>query len=162
MRIPTKQLALAGFCLSVMACRSLRQPTTQTDNSTHIEVRSVVEVVHDTILYTPPTELQVQTITHDTSKLSTDLATSWAYVDTLGALHHALSNNDRALPIPITYERTRIDSVKVQQKAETIYVKVPTPLTRWQQTRLALFPYLLAIVALVFVRIVSSIKKKLR
>lgn len=162
MRIPAKQLALAGFCLSVMACRSVRQPATQTDNSTHIEVRSVVEVVHDTILYTPPTEHQMQTITRDTSKLSTDLATSWAYVDTLGALHHALFNNDRALPIPVTYNRVRVDSVKVQQRAKTIYVKVPTPLTQWQQTRLALFPYLLAIVALVFIEILSRLKKKLR
>ncbi len=93
---------------------------------------------------------QAITSTRDTSRLETQVATSTAYVDSTGLLHHSLENKQTALPytakIPskTIWVSTSVTSAQILTKT----VEVDKPLSWWQKFRIGAFWWLLGAVVL--------------
>ena len=101
-------------------------------------VRTIIceqTIYRDSIVYLPiPSEKEkVILLDTDTSRLSTSLAFSEAYVSE-GKLHHSLANRVEAL-VPINVKLPdRVSSIEhTHQLVRTVTIEVERELTRWQK-----------------------------
>lgn len=83
--------------------------------------------------------------TKDTSRLTTTVAESVAFVDSTGRLNHSLENRQTSLAAPVKFPVHYIFNGVTYTKVETITntVEVPAKLSWWQRFRLGAFWWLL-------------------
>ena len=127
--------------LALCSCGTVKHTTEIQKDSVVVTVRDSV-IIRDTVIQAAiPTEADRAILPDtDTSRLSTSLAESEAYVKA-GKLHHRLRNKSEKLqPVHIQYQdkvhSESMTSIGQQQITET--VEVPAPLNWWQRLRLTL------------------------
>lgn len=123
-------LALLALCL--LACSPKIYPEHQAD-SVRVEYRE--RIIHDTVRYEVPVEVE-RIVTRDTtSTLTNSLATSTASVSG-GLLRHTLETRKTTINVP-AHVAVR-DTIIIQKAAETIVREVPAQLSGWQRFCIAL------------------------
>lgn len=123
-------LILAVGCCLLSSCHTthslheraeLRDSTyTEQTNRVEKEYLNTSVVVKDTLVDTPLPPQQSMTVGCDSSVLETDFATSSAWIDNTGKLHHTINNKESAL-INVPGGKTEIAKEQTSEKAaETI------------------------------------------
>ena len=140
-----KRLLPILLALSVASCSICKhKPVIEYRDSVRVEYRD--RIIHDTINYEIPVEVE-KNVTRDTaSHLENRLAASDAVVSG-GFLHHSLRTKAQTIYIPIETHVT--DTIVVQKQAEIITkeVKVERPLKPWQRFKIGAFWWLLGLAA---------------
>ncbi len=117
------------LCVTLSGCRSSREiegrSHWQTD-STGTEIRWRFIPIHDTVPVYIPVEKQTS-VGMDSSHLETDFATSDAFVDSLGRLHHTLENKSRQIDVPVSGGALVSDTNHYESHTEEDTVRVPEP-----------------------------------
>lgn len=112
---------------SSSCCRQVGVSRSESD-STRVDIRYVEkEILKDTTIYIQIPIEKDMAITSDSSYLSTSVSESWAKVDTLGHLHHTLSN----LPVKIANTIQYVD--KIITRDSIIYVNREVDVERVQE-----------------------------
>ena len=142
--------------LCAISCSPRIYPASRID-SVRVEYRE--RIIHDTIRYEIPVEVE-KVVTHDTtSTLTNSIASSTAKVHN-GLLEHSLQTLKKTINVPA--QIVVRDTVIIEKKGETIVKEVPAALSRWQNFllsvgRLALKAIVLAIALLVAKRLLKII-----
>jgi len=140
MKGPEKILILLAICLCA-SCGVQRHVPTEVVNvrdSVVVHVKDSVAIRFDIISVELPSEtFSVILAPPDSSHLETSLATSDAWVDTLGLLHHCLSNKDTTLNKEVPLQEHYHSDITEQQHQEhetiTEYVEIEKKLSWWQK-----------------------------
>ena len=147
MKRPIIYTLFLALCCS---CGPAKHTTQIQKDSVIVEIRDSV-IIRDTVIQAAiPAEADRAILPDtDTSRLSTSLAESEAYVKN-GKLHHSLRNKSEKLqPVSVQYKdkvhSENVASLRQQQVTETI--EVPMPLNGWQRLRITLGDAVLAAVA---------------
>lgn len=122
-------------------------------------------VVRDSVVYVtvPKEEIINIVLPGQTSTLSTSLAESTAFTDSLGFLHHTLKNrNDQRIPVIVFNTEKYHTAEALTSKQDSIIktVKVEKELNWWQKFRLKYFWIFLAVLILENVIIIFAINKR--
>lgn len=133
-------------------------------DSTSIQYKDST-VIKDSIVYVPvPVENVVNvTMPNQTSYLTTSLAESTAYTDSLGFLHHNLKNrSNEKIPVIVFNKEFYHTAKATASKSETIIrtVQVEKKLNWWQRFRLKSFWWLLAVLLIENVILIFAIRKR--
>ena len=131
-------IVIAGFMLTVLLAGCSPKVVERIVTETKVEYRD--RIIHDTTTFEVPVEVE-KIVTRDTAS---HLSNRWAKSDASvsgGLLSHSLESIPQVVKVP--YEVEVHDTLYVQSEAkETIRTeKVEKPLSWWQRTRLALFPW---------------------
>lgn len=147
MKRPIIYTLFLALCCS---CGPAKHTTQIQKDSVIVEIRDSV-IMRDTVIQAAiPAEADRAILPDtDTSRLSTSLAESEAYVKN-GRLHHSLRNKSEKLqPVRVQYQdkvhSASTTSIGQQQTTQTI--EVPMPLNPWQRLRITLGDAVLAAVA---------------
>lgn len=138
-------LTLVITLLTLNSCgtpKNLPQVTTEHTDSVRVEYRD--RIIHDSIPYEVPIEIE-KVITRDTaSHLENRFAVSDAVVSN-GFLSHSLETKAQKIYVP--YEVHVTDTLVFEKEAEirTVTVEVEKNLTWWQKFRLGAFWWLLGL-----------------
>ena len=129
------------FLVLCCSCGTAKHTTDYQRDSVVVTVRDSV-ILRDTVIQAaiPAEADRVILPDTDTSRLSTSLAESEAYVKN-GRLHHSLRNKSEKLqPVRVQYKdkahSESVTSIGKHQITET--VEVPAPLNWWQRLRITL------------------------
>lgn len=134
---------LVAIFATLSSCRSSRGMESrshyQTDSAS-TEIRWRYIPIFDTVPVYIPVEKQTS-VGEDSSHLETDFATSDAYIDSLGKLHHSLENKPRKIDIPVKGSALVSDTNHYESHAKVDTIRVPEPypvyvekeLTDWQK-----------------------------
>jgi hypothetical protein len=135
-------LGVLLLALTTGCCRKTAAPPSvsvhnQKDSIREVIVERVVHL-HDSIpFYVPVEKLVMVTPSTDTSRLETSMASSTAFIDSLGFLHHDLLNKDQTIYQPVDIDVPVSDTTREEyhknEKADTIYVDVPAQLSKGQK-----------------------------
>ena len=121
--------------LLVSACSTVRPiPTT---DSTKVEVRTVVETVHDTAYVELPVIIEKRATLDTASTLENQYAKSEAIVEG-SILHHSLETKAVSLPVKVEKQIVYKDSLVYRDRIQTVTVQVEKSLTGWQKFKLKL------------------------
>ena len=120
----------------------------QTDSAS-TEIRWRYIPIFDTVPVYIPVEKQTS-VGEDSSHLETVFATSDAYIDSLGKLHHRLENKPRKIDIPVKGSALVSDTNHYESHANVDTIRVPEPypvyvekeLTDWQKFQMKGFWWL--------------------
>jgi len=134
------------LCLILSGCRSSREiggRSHQQTDSIRTEIRWRYIHIHDTVPVYIPVEKQAS-VGEDSSHLETEFASSDAFVDSLGRLHHSLKNKARRINVPVEGGAFVTDTSRYEShaKADSIPIPLPYPiyvereLTEWQEFQL--------------------------
>lgn len=119
--------------LAASACSTVRQlPST---DSTKVEVRTVVETVHDTAYVELPVLVEKVATLDTTSVLENKYAKSAASVSD-GVLAHSLETKPVSVPVRVEKQIVYRDSLVYRDRVQTQTVEVEKKLTGWQQVKL--------------------------
>lgn len=119
--------------LAASACSTVRQlPST---DSTKVEVRTVVETVHDTAYVELPVIVEKVTTLDTASVLENKYAKSAASVSG-GVLAHSLETKPVSVPVRVEKQIVYRDSLVYRDRVQTVTKEVEKPLTGWQQAKL--------------------------
>lgn len=135
--------------LALCSCGAAKRTTEIQKDSVVVTVRDSV-IIRDTVIQAViPTEADRAILADtDTSRLSTSLAESEAYVKN-GKLHHSLRNKSEKLqPVRVQYkDKAHSESTtSIGQQQTTQTIEVPMPLNPWQRLRITLGDAVIAIV----------------
>lgn len=110
-----------------------------------------------------PIESERQTVRDTTSHLETSFSVSDARINPDGSLSHSLANKPQKRPVPTEKEVIYRDSIIYQDKKVKVEKIVPVEreLTWWQQTQMRGFWVLLAVLAVVCRKRISTLVEKL-
>lgn len=103
----------------------------------HVKDSTIFHI--DTIMVYIPDESRAAIIaSSDSSHLETSVATSDAYIDSLGRLHHSLDNKagatlEKEIQVPETFHTQETETFHTQDEKETITIEVERQLTWWQK-----------------------------
>lgn len=103
----------------------------------HVKDSTIFHI--DTIKVAIPDESRAAIIaSSDSSHLETSVATSDAYIDSLGRLHHSLNNKagatlEKEIQVPETFHTQDTETFHEQDKKETVTIEVEKELTWWQK-----------------------------
>ena len=134
-----------GFLLLALTTGCCRKTAAPPSVSVHNQTDSVREVIvervvhlHDSIpFYVPVEKLVVVTPSTDTSRLETSMASSTAFIDSLGFLHHDLCNKDQTIFQPVDIDLPVTDTTRKEyhssENNDTVYVDVPAQLSKGQK-----------------------------
>lgn len=140
---------VALVAATLASCRTA-QPSVETLTEVRYETRYVERLVTDTLLVEIPAQTASNVTPADSSHLETDFATSDAWTDSEGLLHHTLAN--KAQKRPVEFQRPEVEKETTATEKEQEKIKEPVyiekELTRWQEFRLAAFGWLVGAVAL--------------
>ena len=138
MRYYNITILLIALCVS---CGPARH--TSVSDSTRVEVREVTRYVKDTMYLELPV-ITERIVTRDTSsRLENDYAVSEASVSG-GYLSHSLATKPARTPVETEAREVVRDSIVFRDRLIEVPVEVKKPLSRWQQTLLALGRTMLA------------------
>lgn len=149
---PLTIMVLLASAAAACACGSARRVTAAETHrdSTRVEVRTVVEYIHDTVRFEIPAQTAERTSRDSTSHLENDYATSDAHINPDGTLYHDLKTRPQEKEIPVDVPKERRDSVIFRDRVVTYTVPVEKELSSWQKTQMRGFWILLSL-ALMYV-----------
>ena len=122
-----------AFALLLSAC-GVARPVLDRDNTT-TEVKTVVELVHDTTTVELPVYVERVATMDTASRLENKFAVSEARVSG-GVLQHTLETKAVKLPVPVESKIVYRDSLVYRDRVQTRTVEVERPLTGWQKAKL--------------------------
>lgn len=139
--------------LSMLSCKTTRVvEKDSSSDSLRLETVYIEKVVTDTITVQLPAErVEVTAMPTDPDTLHTSLATSVAYVDSMGFLRHKLWNNKADLSVIVQKTEVVRDSIQYVTKWRTKCVtkeKLPTKFEKFRQDSWYFLAALLAIAVL--------------
>lgn len=103
----------------------------------HVKDSTIFHI--DTIkVYIPDESSDAIIASSDSSHLETSVATSDAYIDSLGRLHHSLDNKagatlEKEIQVPETFHTQYTETFHEQDEKETVTIEVEKDLTWWQK-----------------------------
>lgn len=121
-----------AIVLLLSACGTVRP--VQSQDSTRVEVKTVVETVHDTAYVQLPAIVEKVATLDTASVLENRYAKSEALVSG-GVLHHSLQSKAVEVPVPVENKVIYKDSLVYRNRFQTVTVEVEKPLTGWQQAK---------------------------
>ena len=142
--------------LAASACSTVR-PLPSTD-STKVEVKTVVETVHDTAYVELPVIIEKVATLDTTSTLENKFARSEASVSE-GILSHTLEIKPIQLPVQVETKIVYKDSLVYRDRVQTQTVEVEKKLTAWQQAKMKLGSVALLIIGLAIIYLIFLIVK---
>lgn len=122
-------ICIAIGCLS--ACGSVRKVLPQPHESTKVEVRTIVETVHDTAYLELPVIIERNTTKDTTSTLENPYAKSEASI-TDGYLKHSLQTKPAKQPVKVETKIVYKDSIVYRDRVQIQTVEVEKKMTPWQ------------------------------
>ncbi len=141
-RIARYAYLLALCVIFLSSCAIQRPPIIQYRDSTVVEYRD--RLVHDTVAFEVPVEVE-KIVTRDTSShLENSLAISDAVVSG-GFLHHELRTKPQSIPVPVAIEVRDTSVTEKQSETQIQTVEVERKLNFWERFRIGAFWWLLAL-----------------
>lgn len=122
-------ICIALTCLS--GCGSIRKSLPSTRDSTRVEVRTVVETIHDTAYFELPVIIERNTTKDTCSMLENPYAKSEASI-TDGYLKHSLQTKPVKQPVKVETKIVYRDSIVFRDRVKIETVEVEKRLTQWQ------------------------------
>ena len=124
--------ALLVLALLLTAC-GVARPVLESDN-TKVEVKTVVETVHDTAYVQLPVLVEKVATLDTVSVLENTYARSAASVSG-GLLHHSLETKAVSVPVRVEKQIVYKDSTIYRDRIQTVTREVEKKLTPWQQAK---------------------------
>lgn len=160
-RTASNAILLALTAILLASCAITKPPQVIIVDSTRVEIRE--RLVHDTVDFKVPVEVE-KIVTRDTSShLENSLASSDASVSG-GLLTHTLATKPQTIQVPVT--TTVVDTVYVEkQKEQEIpppqIIEVEKKLTWWQRFRIGAFFWILGLALIGWRREILWILRKI-
>ena len=121
------------FTLILTAC-GVARPVLESDN-TKVEVKTVIETVHDTAFVELPVLVERVTTLDTASVLQNKYAKSEAVVSG-GVLHHSLETKPVREPVSVEKQIVYRDSTVYRDRVVRENVYIEKPLTGWQRLKI--------------------------
>lgn len=155
-----KASALLAIALILTACGTVR-PTLSQD-STRVEVKTVVETVHDTAYVQLPVIVERVATLDTTSVLENKFAKSAAMVSG-GVLTHSLETKPVKEPVSVEKQIVYRDSLVYRDRVVTETVEVEKKLSAWQSFKMKAggFSIVLLLIVILYTIITNFLKLKL-
>lgn len=128
-----KPSAILAFALLLSAC-GVARPVLESDN-TKVEVKTVIETVHDTAFVELPVLVERVTTLDTASVLQNKYAKSEAVVSG-GVLHHSLETKPVREPVSVEKQIVYRDSTVYRDRVVRENVYIEKPLTGWQRLKI--------------------------
>lgn len=160
-------VALAILCSSCCPCKHLPHPGAQVKDSLVVHIKDSVALRLIDVNFPIPGERSTETVSaKDTSRLETSVATSIAYIDKNGRLHHELANKPGSLSatVPVEEHYHSADTTHEHSEIRPEIIEIEKPLSWWQSFKIGAFPWLCGAILLLLAwtfrkTIVKLIKK---
>ena len=155
-----KPSTLLAIALILTACGTV-QPTLSQD-STRVEVKTVVETVHDTAYVQLPVIVERVATLDTTSVLENKYAKSAAMVSA-GVLTHSLETKPVKEPVSVEKQIVYRDSLVYRDRVVTETVEVEKKLSAWQSFKMKAggFSIVLLLIVILYTIITNFLKLKL-
>ncbi|MBR5176894.1 MAG: hypothetical protein IKW89_13360 [Bacteroidales bacterium] len=155
-----KPSALLAIALILTACGTVR-PTLSQD-STRVEVKTVVETVHDTAYVQLPVIVERVATLDTASVLENKYAKSAAMVSG-GVLTHSLETKPVKEPVSVEKQIVYRDSLVYRDRVVTETVEVEKKLSAWQSFKMKAggFSIVLLLIVILYTIITNFLKLKL-
>ena len=155
-----KPSALLAIALILTACGTVR-PTLSQD-STRVEVKTVVETVHDTAYIQLPVIVERVATLDTASVLENKYAKSAAMVSG-GVLAHSLETKPVKEPVSVEKQIVYRDSLVYRDRVVTETVEVEKKLSAWQSFKMKAggFSIVLLLIVILYTIITNFLKLKL-
>ena len=155
-----KPSALLAIALILTACGTVR-PTLSQD-STRVEVKTVVETVHDTAYVQLPVIVERVATLDTASVLENKYAKSAAMVSG-GVLTHSLETKSVKEPVSVEKQIVYRDSLVYRDRVVTETVEVEKKLSAWQSFKMKAggFSIVLLLIVILYTIITNFLKLKL-
>jgi len=155
-----KPSALLAIALILTACGTVR-PTLSQD-STRVEVKTVVETVHDTAYVQLPVIVERVATLDTASVLENKYAKSAAMVSG-GVLAHSLETKPVKEPVSVEKQIVYRDSLVYRDRVVTETVEVEKKLSAWQSFKMKAggFSIVLLLIVILYTIITNFLKLKL-
>ena len=152
--------ALLAIALILTACGTVR-PTLSQD-STRVEVKTVVETVHDTAYVQLPVIVERVATLDTASVLENKYAKSAAMVSA-GVLTHSLETKPVKEPVSVEKQIVYRDSLVYRDRVVTETVEVEKKLSAWQSFKMKAggFSIVLLLIVILYTIITNFLKLKL-
>ena len=128
-----KPSAILAFELLLSAC-GVARPVLESDN-TKVEVKTVIETVHDTAFVELPVLVERVATLDTASVLENKYAKSEAVVSG-GVLHHSLETKPVREPVSVEKQIVYRDSTVYRDRVVRENVYIEKPLTGWQRLKI--------------------------
>ena len=128
-----KPSAILAFALLLSAC-GVARPVLESDN-TKVEVKTVIETVHDTAFVELPVLVERVATLDTASVLQNKYAKSEAVVSG-GVLHHSLETKPVREPVSVEKQIVYRDSTVYRDRVVREDVYIEKPLTGWQRLKM--------------------------
>ena len=128
-----KPSAILAFALLLSAC-GVARPVLEADN-TKVEVKTVIETVHDTAFVELPVLVERVATLDTASVLENKYAESEAVVSG-GVLHHSLETKPVREPVSVEKQIVYRDSTVYRDRVVREDVYIEKPLTGWQRLKI--------------------------
>ena len=128
-----KPSAILAFALLLSAC-GVARPVLESDN-TKVEVKTVIETVHDTAFVELPLLVERVATLDTASVLENKYAKSEAVVSR-GVLHHSLETKPVREPVSVEKQIVYRDSTVYRDRVVREDVYIEKPLTGWQRLKM--------------------------
>ena len=155
-----KPSALLAIVLCLSACGTVR-PTLSQD-STRVEVKTVVETVHDTAYVQLPAIVERVATLDTASVLENKYAKSAAMVSG-GVLTHSLETKPVKEPVSVEKQIVYRDSLVYRDRVVTETVEVEKKLSAWQSFKMKVggFAIVLLLIVILYTILTNFLKLKL-
>ena len=155
-----KPSALLAIALILTACGTVRPILSQ--DSTRVEVKTVVETVHDTAYVQLPVIVERVATLDTTSVLENKYAKSAAMVSG-GVLSHSLETKPVKEPVSVEKQIVYRDSLVYRDRVVTETVEVEKKLSAWQSFKMKAggFSIVLLLIVILYTIITNFLKLKL-
>ena len=141
-----KPSALLAIALCLSACGTVR-PVLESD-STRVEVKTVVETIHDTAYVQLPVIVERVATLDTASVLENKYAKSAAFVSG-GVLTHSLETKPAKEPVSVEKQIVYRDSLIYRDRVVTETVEVEKKLSAWQSFKMKAGGFLIVILLIV-------------
>ena len=141
-----KPSALLAIALCLSACGTVR-PVLESD-STRVEVKTVVETIHDTAYVQLPVIVERVATLDTASVLENKYAKSAAFVSG-GVLTHSLETKPAKAPVSVEKQIVYRDSLIYRDRVVTETVEVEKKLSAWQSFKMKAGGFSIAILLIV-------------
>jgi len=128
-----KPSAILAFAILLSAC-GVARPVLESDN-TKVEVKTVIETVHDTAFVELPVLVERVATLDTASVLENKYAKSEAVVSG-GVLHHSLETKPVREPVSVEKQIVYRDSTVYRDRVVREDVYIEKPLTGWQRLKM--------------------------
>lgn len=122
-------ICISFLCLS--ACGAARKGLPLSQDNTNVEVRTVIETIHDTAYIELPVIIKRNTTKDTCSTLENPYAKSEASI-TDGYLKHSLQTKPAKQPVKVETKIVYRDSIAFRDRVKIETVEVEKRLTQWQ------------------------------